>query len=117
MEQVRELPGIGTGTAYADGKISLKGYSVQMGILHGLPQLGIQQELHVAVEAHLFLVLIGKGLDLLGLVGAQLFPLTEIGRSINVSEHAENGIRQQPGIGLHKVLILFGCQDSFALGA
>ena len=93
VEEVRELPGIGTGAAYTDGKVSLKGYTVQMGVVYGFLELGIQQELHIAVKAHLFLVFQGKGLYLFGLEGAQLLPRSKLGRSINISEHAENGIR------------------------
>ena len=79
VEEFRVLPGVHAHAGYADGKVSLEGHAVQMGIIHGFPQLLVQQELHVAVEAYLGGMFIGKGGRFLGGVGGHLAPFLEFG--------------------------------------
>ena len=118
VEQVGVLPGVCTVAAYPNGKVSLNGHPVQVGIVHGLPELTVQQELEVAVEAHFLGVFVGKGLYLFGAIGGKLLPGLEVRSAVDVPEDAEHGVREEPfRVGIGKGFVGVRGQCGFALSS
>ena len=118
VEEFRVLPGVNAHAGYADGKVSLQGHAVQVGIVHGFPQLLVQQELHVAVEAYLGRMFFGKGRGFLGGVGGHLAPFLEFRTAMLVPQHAEHGVREEPvPVGIGKGLVFVGGHYLLTLGA
>ena len=118
VEEFRMLPGIHAHAGNTDGKVSLDGDAMQVGISHRFLELFVQQVLQEAVEIHLGRVLLREFQGFPPVVTAPFPPGGEIGRSMAVPEHAEHGIREQPLlVGVHERLVLGGGAGLLSLGA
>ena len=69
---------------------------MEMSVFHGVTELTVQEELEIAVEAHFLRVFLREGIGLLGAVGGIFSPLGEVRRSVDVTQYAENGVREEP---------------------
>ena len=121
VEQFRELPGISTGTAYADGKVSLEGHPMQVGVGNGLTELFVQQVLQEAVEIYgggpLRIPRHKTGYGFGGKL-APGAPGREVRGAGFVPQDAENGVGAQPVfVGIHKGLVLGRLGNGLPFGA
>ena len=116
IEQARLYPRIYAGARDTDRYVALNSYAVAVGVFMHMAHLLVKVVLQIAHIVYLMAVCLNEGIDLGGIIGCILAPLSKVGRAILVAQHAECSIRHKPLLILsHESLILVALNHPGAL--